>query len=132
MSRPRTDYKLQARWMAAFILCVFVSANLAELFHQASVEHTICPEHGDASHHSEAEEETEPGEGLTSDSESEHGCEHCSWVIVPREGLTSTTDACGTERTVEVLSTQLEAHDFHLVTTRLYRLAPKTSPPACA
>jgi len=134
MIMTRTDCKRGARITAAFLLCVFVMANMAELFHQASVEHTICPEHGDASHHSaEDEDAPEAQEGLSSSHESEHGCDHCSMVLAPREGLVShhTTGTFDSPPSPAV-QTALAPRAPQYFTSRLYRLAPKTSPPASA
>jgi hypothetical protein len=131
---------------ALLVLCAAFSVLApAQLLHYALVQHVVCADHGELVHaavsheaHAAAAEaappEAEPKQGqgpaLHADAFA-HDHEHCAFAATPREGLTLppshavvTIDAAACSTLLAALRTDAG------ISEALFRLAPKTSPPA--
>lgn len=115
-----------------------MSGQLAGVAHMALVRHVTCPEHGELLH---AEDDGTPSAptpadgtaslaALTEDSESSHGHDHCA-VAIQRRAQTMPVSRVAVAHTVSpVTEASNERAAPAMPLGAIYRLAPKSSPPA--
>lgn len=136
--RDQRDQIAFIRWIAALLICVFGSTDIISLVHHASVDHSVCLDHGEVIH---TDEESSHGaafaqEGLALQGAAPLGPAHihdtCFLFSSTRDevGLTATYVLVGFGLD---LSTELEptlGFTFdHKPQIPIFRLAPKQSPP---
>ncbi len=116
-----------------------MSGQLAGVAHMALVRHVTCPEHGELLHAGDDETPSPPtpADGaaasfaaLTEDSESSHGHDHCA-VAIQRRAETMPVSRVKVAHTVtRVTEAAKERAAPAMPLGAIYRLAPKSSPPA--
>lgn len=137
---PRAQRTALGKWARLWCALVAMLAFGAELGHWALLSHSVCAAHGEIVHGDEAHahghaaaelgDEDERSDTLATSGDDDDDHEHCGAV-------THEAHACSVQE--PVLAERLAWHPAawrpvpsHLVATRRFLLAPKTSPPAAS
>jgi hypothetical protein len=120
--------------LAAFALVLLLGQHVLPALHHAVETHEICPEHGELVHELAAKPSEQPasqGAGISGgEPQHEHG--HCAVVpAVQRKEYAPATSSALLITPAPVAAITIALRDHTRVSkTRLFRLAPKQSPPA--
>ena len=123
--------RLLARIAATFLVVAFLVAQMVAVGHQASVRHTVCPEHGELV---DGTQDAAPATSLalstSTGSDVPHDHDHCSIWSPRRSPLGDRAPALLAGEVASVPTLVLASESLNAETVAILRIAPKTSPPA--
>jgi hypothetical protein len=126
--------------LASALVPLLIAAHLSSFAHMVLVQHSACPEHGELVHHADPAENVAPAPrpdtvtptvavaNALAETEASH--DHCLVLANRREEkmFVATSVALGNIIALPMSVGDMETTPFPS-TSRLYRLAPKNSPP---
>jgi hypothetical protein len=134
----RMTIRAAGRVHAALLAIAFVLSSLAGLAHEATTRHVQCAEHGEQIHSdalavvaSSLETRDAAPAVQRQPATAIHGHEHCLMASATRTSrIAPSSPSIGATLVASAASPAIVSHADVVRDVRLYRTAPKTSPPA--